>query len=99
LIRETRGKVIEQLRVARWLRLHAHVIQGADEPIAEVMRPESVDHHAGGKRVALAGNRLGELEPAAADGEGLAVLAADDLKELVRHDRPAVLGLAADEDG
>jgi hypothetical protein len=47
-----------------------------------VVHPDAVDQHAGRERVVFARDRLGEFESAAALGEGLAVLAGEDLDEL-----------------
>ena len=98
VVHELRREVVQQLRMARRLGLHAQVVRRADEALAEVVHPEAVDRHAGGQRVVAAGDRLGQLQPAAPLGEGLAVRPGEDLQEPPGDDRPAVLRLAADED-
>ena len=66
LVHEPRGEVVEQLGVAGGFGLHAQVVGRADEALAEMVHPDAVDHDAGGERVVLAGDGLGEFEAAAA---------------------------------
>ena len=47
------------------LTLAAEVAGRADDPLAEVVLPEPVDHHAGGHRVVGLGDPARQLEPAA----------------------------------
>ena len=65
---------------------------------AEVVHPDAVDHHAGGQRVVGRGDRLRQFQPAAAVRERLALRPGDDLGELPRHRRAAVVRVAAQED-
>ena len=83
-------------RVAR----HAEVIDGGDQALAEQVLPDAVDHHARGERVLRAGQPLGQLEPAALLGIDLRCVRghSSDREEAARHDRPELLGLAADAD-
>src|SRR6185503_8507459 len=71
---------------------------GADDAFAEMMLPDPVDRHARGERVALAGNRVGQFDAAAAEREGFAAWAGQTRQEASRGDRPLVLCLAANED-
>ena len=75
----------------------AEVAGGSDQALAEVPEPDAVDDDAGGEGVVLAGDRLRELEAAAALGEGLAVFR-QDRRELAGDLVAAVAGVAADED-
>ena len=49
----------------------AEVAGRADDPLAEVPEPDAVDHHPRRQRVVAAGDRPGQLQPAAAVGERL----------------------------
>src|SRR5437879_944802 len=54
--------------MSRWLAAHSEVVGRADEAAAEMILPDAVDHHAGGKRVVWPGEPASEFEPAAALG-------------------------------
>src|SRR5687767_6526593 len=62
----------------------AEIVGGADQAFAEVMLPDSVDHHAGCLRIVFTGEPVSELEPAGA-GDGADVGAAKDFWESARH--------------
>src|SRR6266545_3699335 len=62
------------------------------------MLPDPVDRHARGERIALAGNCVGQLDPAAAEGERLAVRAGKTCQEAPRSHVSLVLRLATNED-
>src|SRR5437867_4191950 len=54
--------------MSRWLAAHSEVVGRADEAAAEMILPDAVDHHAGGKWVVWPGEPASEFEPAAALG-------------------------------
>src|SRR5580765_1850346 len=94
---ETRGEVIEQLGVARWLGHGAKVVRRGDESFAEMMQPDTVHHHSRCERIALAGNRPGQIEPAAAIGKGGPNFAREDFEEVARSQWAFVAGITANE--
>ena len=63
---ESAGQPVEQLGVAGPFAQDAEVAGGGDQPPAEVVLPDPVDHHARGQRVVGTRDRAGQLEPAAA---------------------------------
>ena len=62
------GQVIEQLGVRRQFADVAEIIDGADQARAEQVVPDAIDHDPRGQRIVGAGDRLGQLQPAAARG-------------------------------
>ena len=84
--------------MARRLAAGAEIVRRADEALAEVMHPDAVHDHAGGERIALGGDRLRQLEPAAAFLEGLGLAIREHLEEVARNDIAVDFRLAAHED-
>src|SRR5262245_59463714 len=82
----------------RRLAARAEVAGRADEALAEVVQPDTVDHHARGERVVLARDGAGELQSAGAVLEGLALLGRKDREELARDLCTRVGWIAALED-
>ena len=64
-----------------------------------MLHPDAIDEDARGQRVVRIGNRLGQIEPAAAiAGNGLRFVTGHDFEELPRHVRTAIAGIAAQKD-
>ncbi len=76
--------MVEQFGVRRPLAELAEVAGRADQAPAEVVLPDAVHHHARSERVILAGDRAGQLKPAAALREGRRVLNGEDGQEAMR---------------
>ena len=63
----------------------AEIVGRADQPLAEVVLPDAVHHHAGRQRVLGPGQPVGQLQPAAALGDLLLAVAGQNLREATRH--------------
>ena len=84
-------------RVARWSSssgcdgtspVDAEVVDGRDQPLAEQVVPDAVDHHPRRERVLRAGEPFGQLEPAALLGvDRRAVRDVEHAEEPAGHDR------------
>ena len=64
VVHEPMREPVEQFRM-RWRGTHeAEVVRGGHEALAEVLLPDTIHDHAGGKRVVVACNPLCEAEAA-----------------------------------
>ena len=63
----------------------AKIAGRGDNPSAEMVHPDAVDHNTGGERIVLAGNRLGKLQTAAPLGEGGRTVLAKDREKAARQ--------------
>src|SRR5262245_10446838 len=96
---EAGGEPIEQFGVRRPLAPRAEVVAGGDEPGAEVVLPDSVDHHPRSERVLRRGNPAGQLQASTAGGLQWGVaLAGEDLQEAARGDPAEIEAIPADMD-
>ena len=62
---EAAGEVIEQFGVGRPFAELAEVDWRADDPTAEMLLPDAIDHDAGRQRIVRAGDGVGEFQTAA----------------------------------
>ena len=83
-LHEPAGQPVEQLGMGRRLALAAEVAGRADDPLAEVVLPDPVDHHAGGHRVVGPGDPARQLQPAAPRGDRGRLPAREGLREVPR---------------
>ena len=88
--------MVQQLRMRRLVPEATEVVDGADEPAAEDVMPEPVDHHACGQRIIGRGDLVGEFPAAAPSGhEGFGV---EDLEVATRHGTRRLLVFPAHEE-
>src|SRR6185503_8454119 len=80
-------------------RLVAEIIGSADESIAEMMLPDSVDHDACRQRIALAGDGVGQFEPSAAILESLSIGGRENFQKSAWHYSARSFRLTAKKDG
>ena len=74
----------------------AEVGRRADDPAAEVVLPDPVDHHPRRQRVVRVGDPVGQFQPAAPGRVGRERLPAEHGEEPPRHFRPDPVGVALD---
>ena len=90
---------VEQLGMARRLAADAEVRRRRDDPPAEVVLPDPVDHHPGRQRMIGPGQPVRQLEPAArCRPQRPAVRLAGQEREprhAARNDRSGLAGIAA----
>ena len=79
-------------------RPRAEVVRGPDEPPAEVVLPDAVDHHAGGQRVRGSVSQPASCSRPLPASSGGSRLAAEDLEEPARDLGAQLLGLALELD-
>src|SRR4051812_27533401 len=79
--------------MARPIAVESEIAGRLDEPTAEMMLPDAIDHDACGKMWRIAEQRRGELAAAASLAEGLALR--EDTQEAPRHDRAFLRWIAA----
>ena len=97
LVHETRGKVIEQLRMRRRLGAQSKIARRGDQPHAEMFQPNTVHNDACRKRIAPIRNGLGEFQSSAALLKYFAIFTSDNFQKLTRHIRTFIAGVAAKE--
>src|SRR5260221_9854045 len=81
-VHESRGKVVEQLRMRRRIGANAEIARGADEARAEMSQPDAVHQHARRQRIVFACDGLGEFQPAAALLKRLPLVAGKEFPKL-----------------
>src|SRR5258708_18861694 len=77
-VSQARGQVIEQFRVRRPLAKLAEIAGCAHDSLPEVKCPNAIGDHASGERIVRAGDRLGQLQPAARSEEHTSELQSPD---------------------
>ena len=98
VLHEVRGEVVEQLGVRGLLGHVAEVVGRVHEAFAEVLGPGAVHGHAGGDRIVLGDDGLGELVAAAAVDIRAAFADRQDVEELAGHDLTLEVLVATLED-
>ena len=83
------GEIIEQFGMRRRLAELAEIAGVRDDPLAEVVLPDAVDHHAGRQRILGPRQPLGQLQPPAAFRDRLLVSPASISGKCAERDRPA----------
>ena len=68
---ELAGQPIQQGGMRRPLALDAEVARRSDQAVAEVIHPNSIDHHASGQRVFRRGDPIRQSQPPFSIGNGL----------------------------
>ena len=95
VLHELGGEIIEEFRVRGLLGHIAEIVHRGDEAFDEVLHPSTVDGHAGGHRVFLGSDGLGELIATAAVDVRTTLALGEDVEELAGHDLALVVLIAA----
>ena len=98
IFHEPPGEVIEQFGMAGGIAADAKIAGAWSERLAEVMHPQTIDEYTSRQRIVLAGDRLGQLQPAASLLEGLPLIAGQRFEELSRNRGSRTSGIASQQD-
>src|SRR5260370_35370758 len=78
IVYQSRSQVIEQLGVRRPLAKLAEIAGCAHDSLPEMKCPNAIGDHSRGERIGRAGDRLGQLQSAAAARKGRRLASAED---------------------
>ena len=94
---EAARQIIEQLRMRGTLAQLAEIAGRAHDSLAEMMLPDAIHHDARGQRIARIGDRLGQVQPAAAVRETAAARRRERIDTKMRRHHLALVGAIAAE--